>query len=134
MTSKIFCVFSIFEIRIDSHTFLVCKIAIQHAISMDWEHSSMIATSKGDPLQLLLATSADVFLAVRCLRAPSPEVADARVERTTLASEYKSGIKNVRAKSPRFTSIYCVIFGGFLDPRKHSSKHGNFDRLILRGF
>ena len=86
----------------------------------------MTATSKGDPLLLLLATSADVFLAARCLRAPSPEVADARVERTTLASEYKSGIKNVRAKNPRFKSIYCVIFG-FLDPRKHSFKLGNFD-------
>ena len=72
----------------------------------------MTATSKGDPL-LLLATSADVFLAVRCLRAPSPEVADARVESTTLASEYKSGIKNVRANNPRFTSIYCVIFRVF---------------------
>ena len=70
----------------------------------------MTATSKGDPLQLLVATSADVFLAVRCLRAPSPEVADARVERTTLASEYESGIRNVRAKNPRFTSIYQAFF------------------------
>ena len=94
MTSTNFCAFSISKICIDSHTFWVCKIGIQHAISMDWEHSSMTATSKGDPL-LLLATSADVFLAARCLRAPSPEVADARVERTTLASENKPMIKQM---------------------------------------